>query len=81
LAGRRAGARAEADRLRELLKAGGRTFADALESTAAGLKHPAGGSKQWGDGFSIGMMLKRGQVRRAYLSGGQAGAESELRQP
>ena len=82
LAGRRAGARAEADRLRELLRAGGgQAFADALESTAAGLKHPAGGSKQWEDGFSVGAMLKRGQVRRAYLRSGRAGAESELRQP
>jgi hypothetical protein len=82
LAGRRAGVRAEADRLRELLKAGGgQAFAGALESTAAEPKHPAGGSKQWEDGFSVGALLKRGQVRRAYLSGGLASAESELRQP
>lgn len=81
LAGRRAGVRAEADRLRELLKVEGeQAFAAALKSTAAVPNHPAGRSKQWEDGFSVGMMLKRGQVRRAYLNGGRAGAESELRQ-
>ncbi|HEX8117825.1 MAG TPA: hypothetical protein VF521_11185 [Pyrinomonadaceae bacterium] len=82
LAGRRAGVRAEAGRLRELLKAGGgQAFAAALESTAAGPGRPAGKSKQWEDGFSVGVLLERGQVRRAYLGGGPAGAESELQQP
>lgn len=82
LAGRRAGMRAEAERLRGLLESRGvRAFVEALESAGAGAASPPGSSKQWEEGFGVGVTLKRGQVRRAYRSGGQAGAESELLRP
>lgn len=80
LAGERAGARAESERLLRLLETGG--LRAVMDAAAKGVTytHPASESRSE-QNFLLGVRAARVRVKRAYQSGGLPAVESALRQP
>ena len=82
LAGERAGGRAAASRLLELLAEGGpeavkRAFGDGVSDVAP----PAGHSTVWEEGFRIGVKVIAGRARRAVEEFGPEEIEHTLKRP
>jgi hypothetical protein len=82
LAGQRAGARAETDRLLKLEQAkGSAALIDAISREDTNINPPADRSPAWINGFREGINFKRGRLRRANIQRGMNGVANELQQP
>lgn len=85
LAGERAGAKAEKQRLKELLRSGGRAalndFLGGAAPDASDQPDPAGRSAAWVDGYSSGVMSMRHRARQALQTGDPDRVTLELDKP
>ena len=79
LNGRRAGVRAEADRLMEIrTEKGLEAVLSAITSADGGMPAPSGQTPQWADGFRGGVAALHGRLKRAHQEGGTTKVEEEL---
>lgn len=82
LAGERAGARAEAERLLNLLMTSGpQAVIDSIARRDAGDVPPPGHSTSWTTGFRMGVKARQVGIQRAYSKNNLAAVEVALRQP